>query len=160
MTVGNSFPFPEKVYACPDSLYLENETYYLTASEGNSKDIVTYRVDRMRNVVLTDVPYKKGGRRFTLINVGSYIGKNKYADVKIKCDRDILEKVSDDFSEHMSAIKFEKSDTDDSFIFATHAELNYMADWAAGVADKCEVLEPLELREAVINKLKNNKYNV
>ena len=71
-----------------------------------------------------------------------------------------MEKVSDDFSEHMSAIKFEKSDTDDAFIFTTHAELNYMADWAAGVADKCEVIEPLELRENVINKLKNNKYGV
>lgn len=35
-----------------------------------------------------------------------------------------------------------------------------MADWAAGVADKCEVVEPLELRETVINKLKNNRYGV
>ena len=157
---GKLVPLSEKVYACPASLYLENETYYLSASEGNSKDIVTYRVDRMRNVVLTDVSYEKGGRRFTLTNVGSYIGKNKYGDVKIKCDRDILEKVSDDFSEHMNAIKFEKSGTEETFIFTTHAELNYMADWAAGVADKCEVIEPLELREAVINKLKNNKYNV
>lgn len=35
-----------------------------------------------------------------------------------------------------------------------------MADNSERVADKCEVIEPLELREAVINKLKNNKYNV
>ena len=90
----------------------------------------------MRNVVLADVSYEKGGRRFTLINVGSYIEKNKYGDVKIKCDRE------------------------GTFIFTTYAELNYMADWAAGVADKCEVLQSLELREAVINKLKNNKYGV
>lgn len=35
-----------------------------------------------------------------------------------------------------------------------------MADRSERVADKCEVIEPLELRETVINRLKNNKYNV
>lgn len=159
-THGKFVPYRDKRYVIePDQLYLENETYYLSGNEDESDDIVTFRVDRIKNITLTDIPYEHGGKRESFIAVGSYYGRNCYDDVKIKCDADFIEKVADDFSEHMSALEFEENE-DGTFSFTVFAELHYMAHWAAGTANKCEVIEPKAVRDYVIKILENNKYGV
>lgn len=86
-----------------------------------------------------------------------YCGRNYYDDVKIKCDAYFIEKVSDGFSDHVSALEF-KENEDGTFTFTFFDELHYMAHWAAGSANKCEIIGPKSVRQYVIKILKNKKY--
>ncbi len=53
-----------------------------------------------------------------------------------------------------------EGDDENSFYITFNTTADFIADWAASVADKCEVSEPQTVRDMVIDKIKNNKYNV
>ena len=170
-TNGNKVLYnDEKYVVSPRKIEIENFTYYLScynsfATEGDafSNTSRTFRLDRMVNVCMTDESADRPWKPDNASVVGSYdYGRDYCLYAVMKCDNELLEKITDDFANRMNSAKFKDNNDGKTFTFTlTYCDkMQKLAFWAAGVMDKCEVLEPVELREMVIEIIKNNKYRV
>ena len=170
-TNGNKVLYnDEKYVVSPGAINIRNFTYYMMCKgpiipgDNSSKNVsMEFRLDRMVNVRMTDEPAGSsliGGRAPV---VGSYdYGRDYCLCAVMKCDNELLEKITDDFANDMNRIKFNDNNDGKTFTFTLPYcdKMQKLAFWAAGAMDKCEVLEPVELREMVIEIIKNNKYGV
>lgn len=138
-----------------------NYHYYLICSNPDGKQNIFFRVKDMKNLLISEEPsgsytYLKG---FALLNQTGECFDFIYAT--LKCSSDIEELFIDTFDSFL--IKNQKiiySDDKTSFTSNVYGAIESISRWALAYPDKCEVIEPVELRENVINKLKNNKYGV
>lgn len=138
-----------------------NYHYYLICSAPDEKQNIIFKIKDMKKVSISDSPsgaytYLKG---FAMLNqTGECFD---FIHATLKCSSDIEEFFIDTFDSFL--IKNQKiiySDDKTSFTSNVYGTIESISRWALAYPDKCEVVEPLELREAVINKLKNNKYGV
>lgn len=138
-----------------------NYHYYLICSNPEEKQNIIFRVKDIKNILISDEPscsytYLKG---FAILN---QTGEDfDFIHATLRCSSDIEELFIDTFDSFL--IKNQKivySDDKTSFISNVYGTIESISRWALAYPDKCEVIEPLELRKTVINKLKNNKYNV
>ncbi len=161
-TNGKEIPFKnEKFVVTPCMIKSHNFTYYLLA-EYESDNFVEFRLDRMRNVRSLDEKSngkKAVGNGVPIEKAGTCVIRLQSC-VTLKCDIDLLDKITDDFASKLKHITFENNNDGKTFNITLFESHDHIANWAASVCDKCEVIEPLELREAVIEKIKNNKYGV
>lgn len=162
-TNGNKVPYrKEKFVVSPYQLKLENGMYYLCCSGDNDNDFVEVRLDRMANVRMLDE--KSNGKR--IAGKGRPLGvtytpeQTAHFLVTIKCDNELIDKVTTDFQHHLKSIDIKDNGDSKTFNFSLFTNVEFITQWAASVADKCEVIEPQEVRDMVIDKIKNNKYGV
>ena len=155
-TCGELVPDANKV-VIPYTITIKNYTYYLMCKGTKSKRYDLYRIDRMQDICVTDEKYEMPA---SLIVNNSDFTSDEYIQVVLKCDIDLTEKISDDFSHIIKSISFEDDKNGKTFTVTIPGGLNELACWAASVVDKCEVIEPKEVRDLVIEKIKNNKYGV
>lgn len=171
-TNGNKVLYQDEKYiVSPYSIEINNFTYYLSCTDSSvsednkrKREYKEFRLDRMVNVHMTDECAAGAWTSGNTYVVGAYDPGFDFTCGKavMKCDNELLEKITDDFANHMDSVKFKDNGDGKTFTFTSFcgATLSELAFWAAGVADKCEVLEPVELRERVIEIIKNNKYGV
>ena len=158
---GNLVPYREESFVvAPYWIFAMNHTYYLVTSSNIPDTTMRFRIDRIRNVRLTDKHFDPKHSDRHRIVIGEYAPNHIDGIVAtLRCSNDLLEKVMDNFSDFLSSVKL-TDNNDGTFTAKIDGGLITLSEWAASVADKCEVLSPPELREAVINKLKNNVYGV
>jgi predicted DNA-binding transcriptional regulator YafY len=162
-TNGNKVPYrKEKFVVTPYHLKLENGMYYLFCSGENDNDFIEVRLDMMTNVCVSD----EGGNGKQIAGGGKVLGvtytpeSTEYFYTTIKCDNELIDKVATDFQHHIKSVDIKDNGDGKTFNFSLFTNAEFITKWATSVADKCEVLEPQEVREMVINKIKNNKYGV
>lgn len=162
-TNGNKVPYrKEKFIVSPYHLKMENGMYYLCCSGDNDDDFVEARLDRMTNVRMIDE--KSNGKRISgkgkMIGVTYTPERRAQFYVSVKCDNELIDKVTTDFAHKLNYVDIKDNGDGKTFNFSLFTNVEFITQWAASVADKCEVVEPQEVRDVVIEKIKNNKYGV
>ena len=144
----------------PLYIRLRNFTYYLFCSENDGDTSAEYRFDRIENLTIIDETNEVKRLREKYKIVGNAMTRSPLVNVTLQCENDLIDKISDDFPTSIKNITFSKNDDENKFNMTFLTNTAFIVDWAASVADKCEVIEPQKVRDMVINKLKNNKYGV
>ena len=181
-------PYREKPYVfIPQRIFMKKGIYYVTGEVVNERYGVTFRIDMIRNTHILEEPihqmsheelmeaqgaekvsdsgkikiYKSKNDEKAVINPPVYPEADKRIRAKMKCKNSLLGKIFEDFSEDFKHINLSDCGDGEHFIFET-GSVSFVntAHWALSVCNDCEVLEPAELREAVIDKLKRNTYGI
>ena len=180
-------PYREKPYVIiPLRIYTEKGEYYVYGRIVNETfGGVPFRFDMIRNARILDepIPEKSDAELHAefgdkLVSKGKSIRIYKAGDnpsimpaeypeedisvsVKMKCKNSLLSKVCKDFSEYMQYINLTDVGDGEHFILdVPHCSFVNIVHWAVSVCDDCEVIEPQNVRDAVIELIKNNLYGV
>ena len=181
-------PYREKPYVfIPQRIFMKKGIYYVTGEAVNERYGVTFRMDMIRNTHILEEPiqqmsneelmaaqgaekvsdsgkikiYKSKNDENAVINPPVYPETDKRIRARMKCKNLLLGKIFEDFSEDFKHINLSDCGDGEHFIFEIgSASFVNTAHWALSVCDECEVLEPFELREAVIDKMKRNAYGI
>lgn len=160
-TEKNSYGKPKKIYrgqlrtVSPYSLAWDNENYYLLAyDETHCEPISSFRVDKMEDVRITDIPVvplpeNVDIKEYCKNVFGMYAGDKMY--VRLRVDTELVGVLYDRFGKDISVL-----DNGDG-TFNTHFETYAgppLIGWIMQFSDKIEVLEPKLLRSAVCEQAK------
>lgn len=143
----------------PYAMIWSNDHYYLVANNEKYDNLMHLRIDRMKNVEITDKksrnfsevsPYK---RFFDSADYSSKIFNmfsGETQRLEISCDNSILEEILDRFGTDNTIKKGEK---DGHFIFSTRCIVSEgLVSWIMQFGSKIEVISPRSLKEDVKNK--------
>lgn len=151
----------KKYIANPYALYWSNGQYYLISNMDAHEGVTHYRLDRMRNLVVTSNSSKPAPKGF---DVYEYAGKALFMfggtaqAFTIKCERRILNDVIDRFGER---IIIQESDSE-TFTAIVKATSGGMRLWAIHYLETCQVLSPEWLVDDVKNAIRRGmaKYSI
>ena len=118
-------------------------------------DISHYRVDRIDNVTVINVParsFEEVSDYRGKFDVSDYAGRTfrmfsgKIENIVLICNMSILELIIDKFGENADYTKL----NDEEFRIKTNGYYSEgLVDWLMMIADKCRVEEPVSLRRAL-----------
>ena len=154
----------ERYVVTTHNIEIRNFSYYLfcTVHDPDGDANMSFRIDRMRNVCVTDEDCGSD-----ILGRGTVAGTYDYGytlfGATMKCDYELLPKITDDFANKIDSVTLSDNNDGKTFTFCPPTAcypIDKLAMWAASVCDKCEVIEPVELREKVIGIIKNNKYGI
>jgi predicted DNA-binding transcriptional regulator YafY len=140
----------------PYGLVYANERYYLVCAYGEYP-VSHYRIDRMKDAVVLGEPAKPAPKNFNLqeyTDRAVYLFGGAPETIVLDCDEDILDDVIDRFGLGIDI----KPSGEGRFRAKVIASSRGMLFWALQYLPYCEVLEPVSLRQLVIEALKNNPY--
>ena len=142
----------------PYALTYSNEQYYLIARYDKRPDVMTnFRVDRMENIQIIDVPYDKMPEDFNLPEYlkGSFsMFSGHTGNVKLRLDNELINVVIDRFGKGVNL----QAVDDNHFTFWANVNVEQPMPffaWLFLFGEKAEILEPVELREQYIETLEN-----
>ena len=150
----------EKKYKVnPYALVYNNEHYYLVCIMSKQENVSMYRLDRMQNVEMTDIPLDEMEQNFNPHNavrntVYAHTGEIKSIEMLIE-PKMILNDVIDKFG--VNVILCEEADG--RIRVRMKASEKGMKYWALQYLQSVEIVAPAELREDILNTLQNNQYN-
>ncbi len=157
----NKKPIEQGSYlVTPQMIKQENGNYYLFCELDDNK-YLEFRLDKIRNAMVSDEP--SSGKR--IAGKAPVVGEYKYdsiwyGQIKVICDNNILEKIVEYFDHSMDYVDFKDNGDNKTFTLTTSSYPNTLVDFLAASADQCEIAEPEIIRNMVIDKIKNNKYGV
>lgn len=141
----------------PYKLIMTDGNYYLLAYESNAKRFFTYRVDRMKDVRLTDQP-REGAEAFEKIDIANYTRRvfsmysGKQYRVKIRFINRLLDAAverfgrkgdtQDDYRFVNTAPIYTKLDEDHFTVEATVEVSDQFYGWLLGFGRRVKLLEP------------------
>ncbi len=143
----------------PYQLAAANGRYYLICNYDRFDDISNYRVDRIRNIRLTDEPvksvenitgHKDGLRLADHMAEHIYMFAGDSIRVKFRANRYIINDIIDCFGMEAEFSEI----NDENMIVSVKVNEEDMFKWAIQYGDHALVLEPKRLRERVYNALK------
>ena len=163
----NSSGKQEKMY---DDAFVLSPVYYTTENLTAyvvcaSDDMIRYkfRIDRMSDleaidderIDVTDIINNRGGYKCYDMNDNSLTSMAWNA--KLICDSDIATQAIEYFNFEAS---IKENDDNKTFTLTVSASPEQLLSFAMRFQNQCEVSEPQEIRDAVIEIIKNNKYGV
>lgn len=143
--------------ALPYSLVWSNDFYYLIA-EDSVRGVVNFRIDRMRDVRLSDERYIK-----VSFNTADYVKKSfsmypatRIEQVRIQFSHDLIGSVIDKFGFDVSITPIDEG----HFILRTEVGLNHgFIKWVLSCGSKAKALSPPSLIEDIKKEIKKiNSY--
>jgi len=149
-----------KFYFCsPYKLIINDGNYYLLAYDSDKEDIITYRLDRMKEVDIVKEPrdgfevYKDiNMRTFTQRVFSMFGGEEKL--VKIRFANYLLDTVVERFGNGEGI--FYHPDDDRHFTVNVHVEIsNQFYAWICGFRNKATILDPPEVVEGMKDFLRD-----
>lgn len=146
-------------YVEPYALIWQNDFYYLIGRFQKTGEIRHYRLDRIRNIQLTNEKFKKESFDLqTYVNQTFHMFAGEEIMVKIRFSNDLLNVVIDRFGLGVDIHR----DGEEHFILKTHAKLSDgLMSWILMWGDRAQVLAPdslvVKLKEEV-NRM-NNLYD-
>ncbi len=133
----------------PLTLWFKEKTWYLKAFCLLKQDFRTFKLTRMKNVSCTDEHFAE---RKTYDYSSSYEVPAPMTKIKVKIDSSQVYRVHDDFDEN-NIVKNE----DGSFtVTMDFIETDWVYGYLLSFGFYAEVLEPLHIREAIIEHLKKS----
>ena len=148
-------PRREKPYTVnPYQLVYTNEHYYLICNMEGYSDMSMYRVDRMKDIVITNtnLTMECDGGEATDNAVYGFTGKPEI--ITIICSNVIIDDVIEKFG---SDVWLDKVD-EKHFKATLKASPMGVKFWALQYLPYAEVIRPQSLRDEIIESLKENKY--
>ena len=134
-----------KYVVSPYKLIINDGNYYLLAYDDKSKEIRTYRVDRMKSIVRTGQK-RDGEADFKKIDLKSYTrrtfsmfsGEEEY--IRLQFDMRLLDTVIERFG--LDGASYQKSD-EEHFIITTNIEISeQFFGWLCGFGTKATIISP------------------
>lgn len=144
----------------PYALIWQNDFYYLIGYFSETKEIRHYRLDRIRDIEISDGSFVKS-KDFHLqeyVNQSFHMFAGEEIWIKIQFHVDLVNVVLDRFGK---AADIKKVD-DDHFVLSTKAKLsNGLINWILTWGNQAKVLSPIHVVERVKEKIKqmNEVYN-
>ncbi len=138
----------------PHYLVYKGEKTYLIGKSDHHEDLTHFRVDKMKNVKLTDGRYIKLAKNedpYEYAKTKIYMYHGEGVRVALKCDNVILDDIIDIFGKD---IRLEKDD-DKHFVAYVKTSKQGMVYLALQFINHMEVLEPKAIRDEVKDALKN-----
>lgn len=165
-TKYNSCGKQEKMYdnvfiLSPVCFTTQNLTAYIICAS-DDKILYRFRIDRMSDLEATeeeriDVKDMVNNRsRYKCYDMDAYSLLRMIRNAKIICDGEIATQAIEYF--HFEATVQENPDRN-TFTLTVSADPEQLVSFALRFQNKCEVLEPQDVRDAVIETIKNNKYS-
>lgn len=141
----------EKIIIDPYQLIAANNHYYLVGKNDRTKKIQSFRIEKITNFKMLDIPRDKvnGRVNFDLnkfINAHPYMYSGKIESIVLRIADKAIGEVIDAFGD-FSVIK----KVGDSSIINIYASIADVYDWARRFGNVAEIISPQELR----NKLRN-----
>ncbi len=149
-----------KYKVSPYAMVVTNEAYYLLCSNAGHDNVCHYRIDKIKNIHLSDdaiVPPPKDFdvAKHTDESVLMYGGK--FITATLKCDNEIIGDIIDEFGQN---VKMSDNGDGKTFTATVRGSLLGLRFWATWYLNGVEVLTPEELRESVVELIKKNKYGI
>ncbi len=133
----------------PYALLLNDGNYYLLAFDDKMKKILTYRVDRMRDIRFTSQS-REGAEAFRAIDLKSYTQRvfsmysGKQERVTIRFINPLLDAIIDRFG--TKNVKYYKAD-DNHFNIVADVEISdQFFGWICGFGNKAKIIDPLKVK--------------
>jgi len=162
-------PRQEKPYiVSPYQMVVSNGRYYLLANGDKYPDISHYRIDRITNIKMTDIPIKpikevKGAENG--FNLPKHMAEHIYMfcgesiSVKLRTNEEMMNDLIDWFGKDFRIIERDK----EKKIIVVSVKCNYNAIfyWALQYGAAVEILSPAELRSELADTIyeMNKRYN-
>lgn len=149
----------EKHLANPYQLFLHNQHYYLISMLEQHKNLTFFRLDRITDIELTEIPavpleslpkYKNGLNIPKLISTLPYLYSEEPVKVTLRCNDWMINEVADWFGKDFCLAP----QTDGWNIVTVEASPSAIVYWIMQYSENVEVLSPPKVRSAVIEKLK------
>jgi predicted DNA-binding transcriptional regulator YafY len=147
----------EKYTVDPYKIVYTNERYYLVCVLAGKENVSLYRIDRMRDVELTDENLdgrEPGFDAQKSVNQAVYAFTGEPESIVLRCDRDILDHVIDKFGTDIRIRELDGGELE----IRLRASPRGVKFWALQFLPYCEVTEPQTLREEIIESLRSNRY--
>ena len=147
----------EKKYKVnPYGLVYSNEHYYLVCIMSRQENVSMYRLDRMQNIEITDIPLDArddGFEPHTVAKDAVYAHTGKTERIEMLVDKKIINDVIDKFGSDVLI-----SEDEDRLRVTINASVKGMRYWALQYLEAVEIIEPISLRNEILELLKNNRY--
>ena len=141
----------------PYALIWQNDYYYLIGRFQKTGEMRHYRLDRIRNIEITDAVFKKACFDLkSYVNQSFHMFAGEEIRIKIQFNQDLVNVVLDRFG-HDADIK---KTGDGHFVLATKAKLSDgLINWILTWGNKAKVLEPQHLVKDVKEKIEQMMEN-
>lgn len=145
----------------PLEIHHVNNSYYVVCLNFDTKQIVRYLLKNIKNVSISLENADKWDNLIGFSAFDEYGVDLDYVTATFKVNSDIEEKFIEIFDNVSLRHKNIEYSTDNkTFTVKVLGTIESLSRYALAYADKCEVIEPQEIRDLVIDKIKNNKYGV
>ncbi|NLK43670.1 MAG: WYL domain-containing protein [Tissierellia bacterium] len=154
----NLIPRREKKYTVnPYSMAYTNENYYLLCSLAYQENLSYYRLDKIKDLEITDYKIDKNDWDKQDIEgsqeaIHAFLGQRER--VKLICAEHILDNLIDSFGRDIDIRKRHDENLDVSFI----APAKGLIYWGLQYLPYVEVIEPDWVRKKIIESIRANKY--
>lgn len=140
----------------PYGMVYMNEHYYLICNLSGYENVSLYRIDRMKDISISETGWDKNINTKNEIQDAIYAFSGEPSDITICCDNGILNDVLDRFGTDVRIIKKDE----ERFILKMKLPPKGVKFWALQYLPYAEVVEPEWLRNEIIESVKNNKYEI
>ena len=147
----------EKYTVNPYGMVFNNENYYLVCVKDNKDKVSMYRIDRMRDIEITDCeldPRESGfdPKKSTEQAVYAYSGEPEL--IVMICKRSVLDHVIDKYGTDIHIREVDEENLQICFTVSP----NGVKFWALQYLPYVEVVSPQWLRDEIIESVKENPY--
>lgn len=143
----------------PYATLWQGDRYYLVGNNEKYDNLIHLRLDRIKNIEITDKPvrhFSEVSEYTDVFNVLDYADKTfnmfggEIAEIELKCAKNKLEQIIDRFSDEITVYKL----TEDSFCFRTKVIMSDgLISWLLQFGKDIEVLNPKGLREKIAGRI-------
>ncbi len=151
--------------ASPYQLILHNQRYYLMSQNEHWHNMAYYRVDRITNMTILEMPatpittlegFESGINYKELASSLPYMYTDKLKRIEFKAHKCIIDQIVDWFG---NEVDFKEAD-ENNVMVSLKASPNAMEHWAMQYINFVEITKPANLRERIRKNLVNafNKY--
>ena len=148
--------------ASPYQLILHNQRYYLMSQSEHWHNMAYYRVDRITNMTILDLPstpitsiegFESGINYKEIASSLPYMYTDKLEHIEFTAHRGIIDQIVDWFG---NEVHFKEIDKDYVSV-SIKASPNAMEHWAMQYINYVEVIKPLSLRERIKDNIERAK---
>lgn len=138
----------------PIALIWDDENYYLVAYDGEAAKLKHYRVDKMRNIVVTEEA-RDNKETYADIDMVTYARKvfgmfaGEEMTVVLECSNDMVGVIIDRFGTNLMIVP--KSDDKFSVHFTVQLSKQFLA-WVFSLGNKVKIVSPVEAVDAMKNE--------
>ena len=147
----------DKYTVNPCGIMLTNDYYYLVCVKDNKKNVSMYRIDKMKDLQITNDPMvlcEQGidPKESTMRAVYAYSGEPEL--ITLRCRRNLLDHVIDKHGTDIQIMELDSESLEISFTAAPEG----VKFWALQYLPNLEIISPQWLRDEIIDCIKSNPY--
>ncbi len=142
----------------PYAMLCEGSHYYLVLISQGHTDPSFYRIDMMKDIKILDSSLEISKRDAKLDSVDKVVYAHTGSPVRVnlRCRKNVLRYVIEEFGNDISITK----NPDGSFDASVYTATEGLVYWALQYLQDVEVLSPSDVREKVIDAIKQNLYGI